>query len=136
MTDVDELLRLLDQGDNLDFRDLPDPDGPDDAGRENLAVLRWINQMELLDREEKLAQYKDGYFKLPVVPKVVYVGTRGGQYYINQRGNKVYLGRRGQDRLQNGRLLGLVDEPPAGSPPMPAFDVRLARRRLAEARQN
>lgn len=83
--------------------------------------------MELIDRKNairqeviqglncglNLKQCEKGYFKLPIVPKDLYRGARGGLYYINQHGKRVYLNRPQKFRMSENRLPGIINPDPA-----------------------
>jgi hypothetical protein len=64
--------------------------------------------------DQQLTECHAAFRKLPVVPKVLYTGHRGGEYYINERGNKVYLnGPQKERRLKkNGYLPGVIPQAP------------------------
>lgn len=69
-----------------------------------------------LGRDLSLQQCKTGYIKLPVVPKKLHRGPKGGLFYVNQKGKQVYLNSPQKDRLALEKLPGVV-EPPGGNPP-------------------
>jgi hypothetical protein len=43
---------------------------------------------------------------LPVVPKEVLTGSRGGAYYVNSKGRRVWLKKNQRDMCKRGALLG------------------------------
>lgn len=57
-----------------------------------------------MNRENlKLCMYR--FNKLPrLTQKTIFVGPRGGMYYVNSEGHKVYLNSRKRQRLMTGRL--------------------------------
>lgn len=59
----------------------------------------------------QLAQCQKGYFKLPIVPKKLYTGSRGGLFYINQKGKAVYLNTPQKQRMAQNKLPGIVNPP-------------------------
>jgi hypothetical protein len=58
---------------------------------------------------------KSGYFKLPVVPKDIEIGERGGAFYYNEKGNKIWLKRKQKMQCREGKLKGATQ----GSCPQP-----------------
>lgn len=49
-----------------------------------------------------------GLYALPVVPKRIQIGPRGGVRYINSKGNIIWLKKNQKKKCQNGTLEGAV----------------------------
>lgn len=65
----------------------------------------------------RLGQCQKGYNKLPVVPKRLRKGPRGGLFYITQRNTRVYINGPQKQRIRrDGVLPGLI-VPPGTHPP-------------------
>ena len=70
-----------------------------------------------LGQSLNLDQCKQGYIRLPTVPKKLYRGSRGALFYVNQKGNRVFLNTPQKARLAQQRLPGVVGAPPVPPPP-------------------
>lgn len=88
--------------------------------------LLWYQQIETSKAagdQLQLQQCSQGYIRLPVVPKHLYKGPRGGVYYITQKHEvptKVYLKNPQKVQLGEQRLKGVVTPP--GYDPQFHFD--------------
>lgn len=65
---------------------------------------------EALKAGATIEQMESAYYKLPVVPKPLIQGPRGGVYYVNARGRKVYLKVEQQRQLAAGDLPGCIGQ--------------------------
>lgn len=53
---------------------------------------------------------ESGFYRLPVVPKILIKGPRGKFYYVNGRGKKIYLKARQQYLRNSGNLKKCMGE--------------------------
>lgn len=70
------------------------------------AKVRTLAESALKVHDDILQQ--SAFYRIPVVPKGITVGRRGGVFYINQRGRRVYLKQRQLEKWKLGHLRGCV----------------------------
>lgn len=64
-----------------------------------------------LGKSLSLDQCKQGYIRLPIVPKQLSRGPRGSLFYVNQKGRRVYLNGPQKNRLAEQKLPGVIGVP-------------------------
>lgn len=84
-------------------------------------VFAWLSPLEINQAQEVLlnaailtVKELTAFFEnipvdsisLPVVPKTVLTGSRGGAYYINSKGNHIWLKKNQREQCKHGLLLG------------------------------
>lgn len=57
-----------------------------------------------------MRELQSAFYKLPVVPKDVERGPRGGYFYTNARGERIYLKQRQMTLFNQGKLKGCVGQ--------------------------
>lgn len=57
-----------------------------------------------------MRELQSAFYKLPVVPKDVERGPRGGYFYTNARGERIYLKQRQLTLFNQGKLKGCVGQ--------------------------
>jgi hypothetical protein len=67
-----------------------------------------IQQVKLTQNAMDIIQLKDGYYRLPLVPKTLQIGPKGGIYYENVRGKKIYLKQDQRKMRDDRRLRGCI----------------------------
>lgn len=99
-----------------------------DTATSKTTVRRARNVVETALKVHDDLLQQSAFYRIPVVPKNIRVGKRGGTYYVNSRGRKVYLKLNQLTEWQRRELKGCVRN--CGGARRESRTARILRRHL------